>query len=335
MLGPLMVGIDGPRLTGEERERLAHPAIGGVLLFARNYQNPAQLRALTGEIRAVRWPPLLIAVDQEGGRVQRFRNGLSTLPAAAALGRAALSAPALAREAARAAGWLMAAELRALDVDFSFAPVLDIDHGISAVIGDRAFASAPARVAELGLAWQRGVRDAGMICVGKHFPGHGGTAPDSHQARAVDRRALADLEHADLLAFRRLIDNGLAAVMMAHVSYPALDPRPAGFAPAWIGYLRRTMGFQGAIFSDDLDMAAAASAGDAGARLAAALGAGCDMALLGNAGRAVDPLLEAWRRPDPLSALRLARLHGRDGDDLAALQARREYRAARGLLAGL
>ena len=335
MLGPLMLGVAGTRLTGEERERLAHPAVGGVLLFARNYETPAQLLALTRSISAIRNPPLLIAVDQEGGRVQRFREGLTALPAAGRLGRAALEAPALAREAARAAGWVMAAELRALGVDFSFAPVLDLDRGISRVIGDRAFSGAPEMVADLALAWQRGVRSAGMICVGKHFPGHGGTAPDSHEASAIDERALADLVHTDLLPFRRLIDNGLAAVMMAHVVFPAVDSRPAGFARTWTGYLRRTLGFEGAIFTDDLEMAAAEGAGEPAGRLDAAIAAGCDMAVFGNAGRRADMLLDRCSGPDPLSALRLARLHGRGGESLATLHASEAYREARGQLAGL
>ncbi|MEX0430547.1 beta-N-acetylhexosaminidase [Spiribacter insolitus] len=335
MLGPLMLGVAGTRLTGEERDRLAHPAVGGVLLFARNYETPEQLLELTRSIKALRNPPLLIAVDQEGGRVQRFRDGLTALPALGRLGQAALEAPALAQEAARSAGWMMASELRALGVDFSFAPVLDLDRGISRVIGDRAFSGSPETVAALALAWQRGARSAGMSCVGKHFPGHGGTAPDSHEASAVDDRALADLVHTDLLPFRRLIDNGLAAVMMAHVVFPAVDPRPAGFAQAWTGYLRRTLGFEGAIFTDDLEMAAAAVAGDPAGRLAAAMAAGCDMAIFGNAGRRADALLDRCTHPNPLSALRLARLHGRGGESLATLHASPAYREARRQLAGL
>ncbi|MEX0448286.1 beta-N-acetylhexosaminidase [Spiribacter sp. 221] len=335
MLGPLMLGVAGTQLTGEERERLAHPAVGGVLLFARNYEAPGQLLALTRSIRDIRHPPLLIAVDQEGGRVQRFRHGLTALPAAGRLGQAALEAPALAREAARAAGWVMAAELRALGVDFSFAPVLDLDRGISRVIGDRAFSDAPEWVADLALAWQRGVRAAGMVCVGKHFPGHGGTAPDSHEASAVDERALPDLVHTDLLPFRRLMDNGLAAVMMAHVVFPAVDLMPAGFAPSWVRYLRGGLGFEGAIFTDDLEMAAAEVAGGPADRLDAAIAAGCDMAVFGNAGRRADALLDRCHRSDPLSALRLARLHGRGGESLTTLHSSVAYREAREQLAGL
>jgi len=329
MRGPLMLGVEGLELLGEERERLRHPAVGGVILFSRNFDNPAQ------SIRALRNPPLLIAADQEGGRVQRFRQGLTRLPAIGRLGQVALDAPALARETARAAGWVMASELRALGVDFSFAPVLDLDRGISQVIGDRAFAGDPATVATLGLAWQRGVRAAGAVCVGKHFPGHGGTAPDSHEQTVDDPRALPDLIHADLLPFRRLIDNGLAAVMMAHVRFQAFDAQPAGFSAAWIDYLRRSLGFQGAVFTDDLEMAAATAIGDRLERARRAMAAGCDMVIFGNAGRHIDPILERLPRPDPLTALRLARLHGRDGSDLARFHASAAYRQARSLLAAL
>ena len=332
MLGPLMIGIEGIELLGEEKERLCHPAVGGVILFARNYQDPEQLLALTRSIRGLRSPPLLIATDQEGGRVQRIRDGVTALPPAGRLGRAARLTPALARETARQAGWLMASELRSLGVDFSFAPVLDIDYRVSQVIGDRAFSERPDDVATLALEWQRGCATAGMACVGKHFPGHGGVAPDSHLSAAEDPRAIADLEHADLLPFRRLIDNGLAAVMLAHLVFPAVDSQPVGFSAPWVRYLRGTLGFGGAIFSDDLEMAAAAVAGDLQARILAALRAGCDMAIVGNAGRAIDPVLEHLPAPDPRAALRLARMHGRGGETLAQLHARPEYQTARAML---
>jgi len=334
MRGPLMLGIEGLELLGEERERLRHPAVGGVILFSRNFSTPAQLIDLTREIRALRRPPLLIAVDQEGGRVQRFHEGLTRLPAIGALGAVAAAAPQRACQQAQAAGWIMASELRALGVDFSFAPVLDLDRVISRVIGDRAFAADPVTVARLGVAWQRGVRAAGSVCVGKHFPGHGGIAPDSHERTVDDPRALADLVHADLLPFRRLIDNGLAAMMMAHVRFPAVDAQPAGFSAFWVGYLRRSLGFEGAIFTDDLEMAAASAVGDALARARRAMAAGCDMIIFGNAGRRVDPIVDALPRPDPLTALRLARVQGGGGPDLAQLHASDDYRQARSLLAG-
>jgi beta-N-acetylhexosaminidase len=327
-----MIGIEGVELLGEERERLGHPAVGGVILFARNHEAPDQLLALTQSIRALRSPPLLIATDQEGGRVQRIRDGVTALPAAGRLGRAAELTPALARETARQAGWLMASELRSLGVDFSFAPVLDIDYRVSQVIGDRAFSGQPDAVAALGLEWQRGCAAAGMACVGKHFPGHGGVAPDSHLSVAEDHRAVADLEHADLLPFRRLIDNGLAAVMLAHLVFPAVDAQPVGFSRRWVRYLRGSLGFGGAIFSDDLEMAAAAVAGDLPARILAAIDAGCDMAIVGNAGRTIDPVLDRLPAPDPRSALRLARMHGRGGQPLTELQAQPAYQTARAML---
>ncbi len=335
MLGSLMLGLEGTQLLGEERERLQHPAVGGVILFSRNYANPTQLRALTAAIRALRRPPLLIAVDQEGGRVQRFREGFTTLPALGQLGRAWRTAPALALEAAEQTAWLMATELRGCDVDFSFAPVLDIDHGISEVIGDRAFGGSADAVATLALAWQRGAKAGGMISVGKHFPGHGGVAPDSHHMAAVDNRALADLIHADLLPFRRLIDNGLASIMMAHVEYPDVDKKPAGFSSIWVQYLRNQMNFQGAIFSDDLEMAAAAIAGDLANRVNAALTAGCDMAILGNAGRAVDRVLDRLPAIDSRSALRLARLHGRRPSETDPNAIEQRMISAKALLAEL
>ncbi len=319
MLGPLMLGIEGHTLLGEERARLRHPAVGGVLLFTRNYENPQQLAALVAEIRSLRDPALLIAVDQEGGRVQRFREGFTTLPPAQALGRAWESAPALALDAAHQIGWLMARELRAVGVDFSFAPVLDIDRGISKVIGDRAFAAQPETIARLAIAWQRGAREAGMVSIGKHFPGHGGVAPDSHHASATDHRQLADLYHTDLLPFRHLIDNGLAGVMMAHLVFSDVDSKPVGFSDKWISYLRNHLAFSGAVFTDDLDMAAAAAVGDLSQRIRLSLKAGCDMAVVGNAGRAIDSVLDQLPTPDTLSALRLARLHGRNAvtpDDL-------------------
>ncbi|MBS3785977.1 MAG: beta-N-acetylhexosaminidase, partial [Gammaproteobacteria bacterium] len=202
--GPLMLGIAGTTLLGEEIERLQHPAVGGVLLFRRNFENLAQLRALVAEIRALREPQLLIAVDQEGGRVQRFLTGFTSLPSARELAADYAQSPKQAQERTAAAGKTMATELLNCGIDISFAPVLDLDYGISAVIGDRSFGTTPEQVSALALAWQRGVRAAGMVCVGKHFPGHGGVAPDSHYAVAVDNRALEDLRQQDLIPFRRM-----------------------------------------------------------------------------------------------------------------------------------
>jgi len=311
--GPVMLDVAGTELTAEDREVLAHPAVAGVILFSRNYADPDQLKALTAAIRAVRTPAPLIAVDQEGGRVQRFRDGFTRLPPAARFGALFDQDPAAAVEAARAVGWLMAAELRAVGVDFSFAPVLDVEQGVSRVIGDRAFATSPDAVSALAMAWLAGVHAAGMAGCGKHFPGHGGVAADSHLELPEDTRPLAEIEGADLAPFRRLIAHGLEALMPAHVVYSQVDPRPAGFSPFWLrDLLRRRLGFDGAIFSDDLDMAAAAFGGGFGARALAALQAGCDVVLVCNNREGALAALEAiadWR--DPRAGARLERLRAR------------------------
>jgi len=261
-LGPVMLGLDGLELTVEEQEILRHPQVGGVILFTRNYQSPEQAAALTAAIHALRQPRLLVAVDHEGGRVQRFREGFTRLPAVRRLGAIYDQDRMRAKQLARVTGWLMAAELRAVGVDFSFAPVLDLDHGVSGIIGDRAFHSDPDGVADLAHAYMSGMQKAGMEAVGKHFPGHGGIAADSHLELPVDSRPLADLEARDLLAFERMIHYGLAALMPAHVLYPQVDDQPAGFSARWLkDILRRRLEFQGAIFSDDLDMAGAHAAG--------------------------------------------------------------------------
>src|SRR5262245_22234069 len=276
-LGPLMIDLQGASLTEEDRELLAHPLVGGVILFTRNFEGVEQIERLIADIRAVRTPPLLVTVDHEGGRVQRFRKGFTVLPPMRAIGREYdLDAP-TGRHLARQCGWLMAAELRAVGVDMSFAPCVDLDYGVSSVIGDRAFHRDPRVVAELAVAFMGGMREAGMAATAKHFPGHGAVAPDSHVAMPVDRRALADLDE-DLYPYRRLIGNGLAAVMAAHVIFEQVDDRPAGFSSRWIQQeLRANLGFDGAIFTDDLSMQGAAIVGDMPSRAAAALNAGCDV----------------------------------------------------------
>lgn len=332
-LGPVMLDLRGTALLAEERELLRHPAVGGVILFARNYESPAQLRALTGSLHAVRDPRLLIAVDQEGGRVQRFRDGFSHLPPAGHYGRLYEGDPVRALQTAEQGGWLMAAEVLAAGVDLSFAPVLDLDHGVSSVIGDRAFHRRVGAVTELGLAFVRGMRRAGMAAVGKHFPGHGSVAVDSHLALPVDTRAFTDVELSDLRPFARLIANGLQAVMAAHILFPAVDPQPAGFSRFWITeLLREQLGFQGAVFSDDLGMGGAQWAGDFPARASMALDAGCDMVLVCNhpeeAVRVVEHL-DDYRAP--ASSMRLARMHGNlsvDWDRLHASEAWRDAVAA-------
>jgi beta-N-acetylhexosaminidase len=310
-----MLDLEGPEITPEEREMLSHPAVGGVILFTRNYECPDQLTRLTADIHAQRRPALLVAVDQEGGRVQRFREGFTRLPPAGWLGSLHERSPAQARKAARELGWLMAAELRSSGVDFSFAPVLDVDRGVSSVVGDRAMHRKPAVVAELAHAWWAGAHEAGMASVGKHFPGHGGVAEDSHHTLPCDPRRLDDLLMDDLLPFERMIHYGLEAVMPAHVVYEAADRRPAGFSRFWLEeVLRRHLGFQGTIFSDDLAMAAAAEAGGYADRARAALAAGCDMVLACNDRAGAETVLdELVDYTDPAAQTRLVRMHGRGG----------------------
>jgi beta-N-acetylhexosaminidase len=287
-----MVDVAGTALLPEERERLAHPRVGGVVLFERNYDDPEQLRALGAEIRAVRTPALLIGVDQEGGRVQRFREGLTRLPPMRALGHVHATDPQRARQLARATGIVIGAELGAQGVDFSFAPVLDLDHGrMRGAIGDRAFHRSPTVVAELAGALVDGLAEAGVAAVGKHFPGHGHVELDSHHDLPVDDRDYATLAREDLVPFRRLAWR-LAGVMPAHVVYRKVDSSPAGFSRFWIGEVLRTrLGFRGMVFSDDLSMAAAGVAGNAVDRTRAALAAGCDMALVCNAPEQADRVL--------------------------------------------
>jgi beta-N-acetylhexosaminidase len=330
-LGPVIVDIAGHALTPEERTRLSHPAVGGVILFTRNYASLEQLAALTQEIHALRQPPLLITVDHEGGRVQRFRDGFTALPAMRELGAVWERDPAHAKALARSTGFVLAAELRACGVDLSFTPVLDIDHGNSGVIGDRAFHHDPAAITELALGLIHGLRDGGMSSVGKHFPGHGHVSADSHHDIPVDPRSLDEIESSDLIPFRRLIANGLGAVMPAHVVYPEIDDKPAGFSSVWLGQiLRGRLGFDGMIFSDDLSMEGARSAGGVIERAQAAFAAGCDMVLVCNDPLAADRLLAGLDYRMPATALtRIARVHGRGGaEPPARLQRDRRYLAA-------
>lgn len=303
--GPLMIDVAGLELTDAERERLLHPLIGGVILFKHNYRDPQQLTALCAAIHALREPALPIAIDHEGGRVQRCREGFTHLPPMRRLGELWDADPAAARRAAADLGYLLAAELRACGVDYSFTPVLDLDWGPSGVIGDRAFHANPDAVAELAGALIEGLRAAGMGCCGKHFPGHGWVAADSHLAIPVDERSLAEMEP-DLTPYRRLRLDG---VMPAHVIYPRVDPRPAGFSPVWLQKLRAEFSFEGVIFSDDLSMEGAAFAGNMVQRVEAAWAAGCDMLLICNAPEAVAEVLANWRpTPDPIRAARIARI---------------------------
>ncbi|MCW8829666.1 MAG: beta-N-acetylhexosaminidase, partial [Gammaproteobacteria bacterium] len=292
-LGPVMVDLRGTVLEENEREILTHPLVGGIILFSRNYKDPQQLASLIADIHALRTPPLLVAVDHEGGRVQRFRQGFTRLPAARRFGEIHEHDPRRARQLAEQAGWVMASELRAVGVDFSFAPVLDLDYGISEVIGDRAFHRRPQVVAELASAMMLGMQRAGMAATGKHFPGHGAVEADSHEAIPVDRREVEAILHEDVVPYERMIANGMAAVMPAHVIYSEVDEQPAGFSSFWLReVLRKRLGFQGIIFSDDLNMEGASVAGDYVARARAALDAGCDMVLICNNPEAARSILD-------------------------------------------
>ena len=312
--GPLMLDIAGTELDDQDRDALRHPAAGGVILFRRNYRSPEQLQALVNEIHALREPSLLVAVDQEGGRVQRFSEGFTTLPPAAWFGDLFDEDPQRSLEYTRLIGWLMASELRSVGVDFSFAPVLDLSRDLSQVIGDRAFHAQPSIVAQLAHAWMQGVHDAGMPAVGKHFPGHGGVVEDSHEALPIDHRRPEDVMMEDLLPFERMIGYGMEAIMPAHVIYEKASPELAGFSRYWLQeILRGKLGFQGVIFSDDLTMAAAGEAGGYPERAKAALAAGCDMILVCNNREGALSVLDALDEyNEPAAQMRLIRMHGRN-----------------------
>jgi beta-N-acetylhexosaminidase len=305
--GPVMLDVAGVELTADDRERIAHPLTGGVILFARNYESPSQLGALTTAIRALRDPSPLIAVDHEGGRVQRFRDGFTEIPAMRTLGDLWDRDVAAAAAEAERVGGVIATEISRCGIDFSFTPVLDLDYGNSAVIGNRAFHRDPNAVARLATALCRGLRAGGVAAVGKHFPGHGFVGADSHTEIPIDERPLAALELDDLVPFGVLIGQGLEAVMPAHVLYPAVDAEPAGFSRVWLAdILRARFGFDGMIFSDDLSMAAARVIGDIVDRADAACAAGCDMVVVCNDPTAAGELLTRWRPPSNLDLARRA-----------------------------
>jgi beta-N-acetylhexosaminidase len=308
-LGPVAVGVRGTLLTRTDRERLVHPLVGMVILFSANYESPEQLIRLCSDIHALRDPPLLIAVDHEGGRVQRFREGFTRLPPIRRLGDLWDRDVLLACRVAASLGYVMAAELRAHGVDMTFAPVLDVDHGRSSVIGDRALHSDARVVSMLAAHLTHGLLLAGMANCGKHFPGHGWAEADSHVALPVDTRSRTDILKSDAAPYRWL-GPMLAGVMPAHVVYPQIDQQPAGFSRHWIQkVLRGQLGFTGAVFSDDLLMAGAGVAGSVVERAAAALDAGCDFALVCNDTAAMDQVLGAvkWVRSAAFDG-RLARL---------------------------
>jgi beta-N-acetylhexosaminidase len=331
-----MVDIGGTELTAEDVRVLAHPQVGSVVLFSRNYRDRTQVAALTASIRALRTPHLLIAVDHEGGRVQRFREGFTRLPAARLLGRRFDQDPRDALNLAQSVGWLMASELRAVGVDFSFAPCVDLDYGVSEVIGDRAFHSDPDTVAALAVALMLGMREAGMPAIAKHFPGHGAVVADSHVALPLDRREFADLE-ADIRPYRVLNDNNVAGVMAAHVVFPGVDALPASLSQRWItGVLRGQLGFHGCVFADDLTMAGAAAFGDVVARAHLSLAAGCDVLPICNDRHSVELVLGRFgaNTGSAASQARLVRMRAR-GEPPVDLHANRHWQETAARIAGL
>ena len=331
-----MLDIDGAGLTPADRQLLREPAVGGVILFSRNYRSPDQLVDLVSDIRALRSPPLIVSVDHEGGRVQRFRDGFTRIPPMRTIGQQYRKSPEAGVALARRAGWLIAAELRAAGVDLAFAPCVDLDWGVSEIVGDRAFDRSPETVAELATAFSRGLRSAGMAAVAKHFPGHGGVVADSHVQLPVDRREYGDLLD-DMRPFDRLVSSrAIAGVMTSHIVYLELDELPASFSPYWIQReLRSRLGFDGAVFSDDLSMKATETFGSMPARARRALEAGCDMVLICNdrpAAREAVRALEDYS--NPLSLVRLARLHGTGQVLRETLLASDEWQAASAELGG-
>lgn len=308
--GPVLIGLPGLELDDASRAHLCHPAVGGVVLFARNFSDRQQFDRLVGAIRAARNPRPLVCIDQEGGRVQRLREGFTRLPPLGTLGRLHREDPVKALDMAYRHGRVMATEMLASGIDLSFAPVLDLDRG-SRVIADRAFSGDPATVITLGRAYLAGMHDSGMKTTGKHFPGHGSVAADSHLEEAIDPRPMAEIERADLLPFSELA-GALDALMIGHVVYPDVDPAPAGFSRVWLrDVLRESLGYGGVVLSDDLGMQGACSAGDLGARVAACLDAGCDLALVCHPDEVANLLAGPIGEPPRDATGAIARLYGR------------------------
>lgn len=283
MAGPVILDLLGPEMSAEEREILQHPLVGGVILFTRNYQSPEQVTELCQTIRKARKTPLLIAVDQEGGRVQRMRTGFTDLPPLEMIGKRYDESPEAGIRLAEVCGWLMASEVLSVGIDFSFAPVLDLNKKVSSVIGDRSFHRDPLVVAKLATAYVRGMSRAGMAATGKHFPGHGSVVVDSHLDLPVDTRSLDEITNDDMVAFKEMILAGIQAFMPAHILFPAVDDKPVGFSSVWLqDILRKQLKFNGVIFSDCLSMEGAKVIGDHDERARVALEAGCDIVLICN-----------------------------------------------------
>lgn len=330
-IGVLMLDLQGPRLQADEKALLRHPHTGGVILFSRNIEDRTQVQGLVADIRAER-PGILIAVDQEGGRVQRLRDGFTRLPPMRRFGALYEQEPVFTLQLAYDTGWLMASEVLAAGLDFSFAPVLDLDTGLSRVIGDRAFASDPDALCELASAFMRGMHEAGMATTGKHFPGHGTVEADSHHDLPVDDRSLDEIRASDMQIFRRCMPQ-LDAVMPAHVLYRKVDNQCAGFSRRWLqDILHRECGFNGVIFSDDLVMAAAASAGTMAQRVDRALQAGCHMLLVCNDRPAAKEALAVLEKRQVSADIRLSVMRRRQRPDFRELQLSEQWRGVRGRL---
>ncbi len=327
--GPAVVDVLGSVLTDEDQERLSQPAAGAVILFSRNYENTEQLQSLIESIKKKREPELPVCVDHEGGRVQRFREGFTAIPPMRLLGRYWDRDRKLGLELAQAAAYIIGAELGSSGVDFSFAPVLDLDFGASEVIGDRALHFDPIAVGALGAALVKGFAAAGMAAVGKHFPGHGFAAADSHIDLPLDKRSFSEIAKKDIVPYRAAIEAGLAGVMPAHVVYSEVDNQPAGYSKHWLQeVLRKKLGFDGLIFSDDLSMKGAGTAGGIPERANAALEAGCDMVLLCNDPAGLDVLLGSLKNASLSKPERLDRMRKQGGRDLRKSVAYREAQEA-------
>lgn len=310
-IGPLMIDIDSIELSQVDQEILNHPLVGGLILFSRNYESVEQVSALCDAVHNLRAEPLLIAVDHEGGRVQRFKEGFTRIPSMQLLGDVYENNPRRGLEYAKSVAWLIAAELREVGVDFSFAPVLDLNYGCSAVIGDRAFSRDKEIVADIAKAFQRGLTEVGMASIGKHFPGHGAVAPDSHVTIPVDERSFDEIMAQDVFPFQQLIQAGMKGIMPAHVIYKQIDELPASFSKHWLQtVLRQQLQFDGAIFSDDLSMHGASVVGDHVQRAKTALQAGADMALVCNDRSAVEQIIDglSGREVNLNSAKRLKKM---------------------------
>jgi beta-N-acetylhexosaminidase len=319
-VGPVILDVLGPELNAEDKEILQHPAVGGVILFTRNYENPQQIAQLCTQIRKTRATPLLITVDQEGGRVQRFKEGFTRLPPMGAIGNLYASSPQAALTLAENCGWIMAAELLAVGVDLSFAPVLDLNKELNTVVGDRSFHKQFQIVVSLAKALISGMKRAGMAATGKHFPGHGSVTLDSHYAMPIDSRDFEVIAQDDLKPFAELNPH-LQAMMPAHILFEKIDAHPVGFSAFWLkSILRKQLQFSGIIFSDDLNMKGADFAGDYAQRAKTALEAGCDMILICNNRAGAIQIIDHFDAHYCLDAARLQPLRGQFSQNLSQLK---------------